>query len=151
MNKRKLIMFSIILIALVCVATTPIMAKTYHKNIKISYVGKDLSSGKYIGSSNYLYADYDYKYSKSMYINIVPNFPYWNYVTKANVKYVKKVNGKNKYMTKTYKAKKSYRTADWIKPRQKLVDSSILVNKLPKNWKPVSAKVFYKKKVYKGN
>ena len=130
--------------AVVSFLTTPVIAKTYSTNIKVTS-----ESGKYIGSSNYLYANYDSKYSKSMFINIVPNYPYWNYVTKAEVKYVKKVKGKNKYTTKTYKAKIKYYRGDWIPSNPKLVDSSILVRKIPKGWKPISAKVYYKKKIYR--
>jgi hypothetical protein len=144
MNKRRIIIFLALSFAVIGFLTTPVMAKTYSKDVKITSYG-----GKYIGSSNYLYANYDSKYSKTIFINIVPHYPYWSYVTKAKLKYVKKVKGKNKYLTKTYKAKIKYYRGDWISSRPKLVDSSILVRKAPKGWKPVSAKVYYKKKVYK--
>ena len=143
MNKRRLIIFLVMLVAVVGFIATPVMAKTYSANIKFN-------TQKDIGSSNHLCASYDPKYSKSFYISIVPHYPYWNYVTKAEVKYVKKINGKNKYTTKTHKAKIEYFTSDWTKPRQKIVSSSILVHKIPKGWKPESAKVYYKKKIYNG-
>jgi hypothetical protein len=144
MNKKRLIILLIMLFTVVGFVTTPVMAKTYSKDVKITS-----GNGKHIGSSNYLYANYDSKYSKTIFINIVPNYPHWSYVTKAKVKYLKKVKGKNKYITKTYKAKIKHYKGNWIPSRPKLVDSSILVRKVPKGWKPVTAKVYYKKKVYR--
>ena len=116
MNIKKLIMLLILLVAVIGFTLTPVTSK----NVKIYFKEQNTGVDKSIGGEDYVTA---YYYHKQMELlthskgDIVPNS---HYITKAKVVFKKKVNGKNKYATQTFKADKygtiSYKTKNNYKP-----------------------------------
>ena len=137
MEKKKILMLTILLIAIVGITVSTVNAKTYTKTVQFKE-SKYAPLNKYIGHNNYVSTFYNSKYSAQLErsravlitignINEPGDDSYYNLV-KAKVKYTKKVNGKTKTYFKTYKPNK------W----------GYILTSAPKGWKPYSAFVTYK-------
>lgn len=134
MNKKRMLILLIVFVAVVGLSMSTVSAKTYTKTVKF----KDYDTvNKYLGKGDYLGVSYISGYSKMSKKTNYFEISTWssdyfsNYykITKAKIKFTKKVNGKTKTYTKTYNADKKW---------------GVINKHPPKGWKPYSAIVTYK-------
>ncbi|MCL2156428.1 MAG: hypothetical protein FWH54_00200 [Methanobrevibacter sp.] len=139
MNKRKILLLFICFVLVVGIAIQSTNAKTYTKSVKFKN-SPNFPVNKYIGKENYISTFYDSKFSiqhnkkRTMIVTIV-NVHYFEAPThykliSAKIKFTKKVKGKTKTTSKTYKPNKN----------------GSINRQSPKGWKPISAVVKYKNK-----
>lgn len=133
MKIRKIIILTILFIAVIGFTLAPASAAS--KTLKIVDSSYDQTS-KYIGKTDYLFTYYNSKYSvqfemkRAMEIGMYNSKGYggrYHYITKIVVTY----KGDGKYKTTTYKAKKGNKQFNISK-------------QVPKPWKPVKVKIYYK-------
>ncbi len=140
MDYKKLLIISILLIAVAGLTVSTVSAKTYTKTVKF----KDSTYApvsKNIGQGDYLSVYYNSKYSgqfgkkRAIYITIFPkdfgnvDNPIYHYkITKVKIKFIKNVYGKTRTATKTCKLDR------W----------SSVNTQAPIGWKPYSTTITYK-------
>ena len=139
MNKRKILLLLICFVIVVGIATQSINAKTYSKSVKFKD-SPNYPVNKYIGKKNYISTFYDSKFSiqhnkkRTMIVTIfnINDFeaPSKYKLISAKIKFTKKIKGKTKTNSKTYKPNKN----------------GFIDRQSPKGWKPISAVVKYKDK-----
>jgi hypothetical protein len=138
MNKKRIFIVLTIVIAVTAFTLAPAMAVKNYKTNTIKFKDKnDLSYYKKLGSNDSIQVYYWSKAPKSYSKMCIGIFGFYDMessgkyiLKKAKVKFVKKVNGKNRYISESFKATK-YNT--------------ILYN--PKNGcKPYSVVIYYYKK-----